>query len=178
MTSLPSNSYLFPVIRAKPYISNIFTGTISTADDVIIMPARRTYTRMEKKVLSDTEIIPALLDTSPGHLFQLEGGLEECQIKRIVFSGSNRDGSDNDCISLKFGLVQDNTPDFNLEDIVIYSMLVTNNAVSLINETTTVRVPRGWYLVVWAETIAKINLGAGEQCVGDWHLQLNYKVLS
>ena len=133
---------------------------------------------MEKKVLSDIETIPALLDQSPGHLFQLEGGSEECQIKRIVFSGSNLDDSDRDCVVLKFGLIQDNTPDYNLEDIVIYSMLVTNNSTTLINETTTVRVPRGWYLTIWAETVGKIAMGAGTTCTANWNLQLNYKVLS
>ena len=133
---------------------------------------------MEKHLESDTETLIQTLSASTGTLFQLESGSEECQIKRIVFSGTNRDASAKDSMVLKFGLVQDNTPDLNLDDIVIYSMAVTNNSIGLINETTTVRVPRGWYLIVWAETIGKISLETGETCLVDWNLQLNYKVLS
>ena len=109
-------------------------------------------------------------------MYQLEDGDEECQIKRIVLSATLDD--DDDYAVIKLGLFQD-VPDINdldLESAVIYSCIVTNNAVSMINETTTVRVPRGWHLAVW--TYSHGTVGPTSSKNTDFNLQLNYKVLS
>ena len=101
--------------------------------------------------------------------YQLEQGDEECQIKRLVISGN----FDEPCL-IQLGLFQD-TPDagdFSADDgsATIYSVM--NKGRFLLNETTTVRVPRNWHLAVKVH-----NYGVGttnyQFCV-----QNNYKVLS
>ena len=124
---------------------------------------------MEKHVLEHfTSYAPG------GHdivIFDLESGDEECQIKRIVWSGV-AEGN----FTFRFGLFQEATPvigDFltNNGSAVIYTTCTRNQF--LINETTTVRVPRGWTLAVLTEHHA----GANPEIAG-FTLQLNYKVLS
>ena len=138
----------------------------------------RVSTRMEKFVASDSNTIVGAIDpnNSTPSLFQLEDGDEECQIKRIVLSATGADADDFSVV--KLGLFQEvpGLADLDLESAVIYSCIVTNNAVSLINETTTVRVPRGWHLAVWA--YSHDTVGVADTVRLDFNLQLNYKVLS
>ena len=138
----------------------------------------RISTRMEKFVESSRSTISGALDpnNSTPDLYQLEDGDEECQIKRIVLSAT-LDDDDNYAV-IKLGLYQDipTMADLDNQSAVIYSAIVTNNAVTLINETTTVRVPRGWHLAVW--TYSHANVGATSFKHTDFNLQLNYKVLS
>ena len=135
---------------------------------------------MEKSVTSEvlTATYGSNPDVSSPVLFQLEGGDEECQIKRIVLSGSNSDSSEHDYLSLRLALFQDApaTADLQLEEAVIYSIAITNNSTTLINETTTVRVPRGWTLALYF--VNPVALGAGETNYAYVNCQLNYKVLS
>ena len=144
------------------------------------MARRKTYTRMEKSITS--ELLTAAQAVNPDIslpvLFQLEGGDEECQIKRIVLSASLSDDSDDDYVSVRLALFQE-TPDItdlDLEEAIIYSMAVTNNSVTLINETTTVRVPRGWHLALYF--VNPNSLGVGQSNSAFVNCQLNYKVLS
>ena len=100
--------------------------------------------------------------------WQLEGGLEECQIKRIVFSG-NELGSEYG-VTMKLGLFQkapSTTADFT-DDTVIYAMSFRNQ--QLINETTTVRVPQGWHIGLWIQN----NPGGTLPCTIGTSIQLNY----
>ena len=97
---------------------------------------------------------------------QLEGGDEECQIKRIVLSTA----SNNQC-QVKLGLFQD-VPTIGSfsDDKAIYSTVGNASAIGIINETTTVRVPRDWHLAVMVDSIANVAFMV--------NLQLNYLVLS
>ena len=97
--------------------------------------------RMEKHI--DISVLPVTANNSVVDSFQLEGGEEECQIKRIVLSCSEH-GTTFGC-RVKLGLFQKvpGITDFS-DDTVIYSYSFRNQ--QLINETTTVRVPQGWYI--------------------------------
>ena len=125
----------------------------------------RTATRMEKSHTESTG------SSSPGvpslFTFQLESGDEECQIKRIVFSGAG-----NNQGTAKIGLFQD-TPTVSsfTDDKIIYSMALNSGAVALINETTTVRVPRDWHLAIMVSS----NTATIDFTI---NTQLNYLVLS
>ena len=128
---------------------------------------RRAYTRMEKNIVQLTGTVAAA--SVDIHTFNLEGGEEECQIKRICWStAGNNQGF------LKLGLFQDLPTaigDFT-DDKIIYGTVCNAGAVGIINETTTVRVPRNWTLA-----IAVINDGGAAL---DYRsiCQLNYLVLS
>ena len=109
--------------------------------------------------------------TTPGSpslfTFQLENGEEECQVKRIVLSGAG-----NNQGIVKLGLFQD-TPTVTSfsDDKIIYSMAINSGAVGLINETTTVRVPRDWHLAIMVSSnTANLDFTI--------NTQLNYLVLS
>ena len=121
-------------------------------------------TRMEKEVqisLASTALgAPALFT------WQLEGGDEECQIKRIVLSTA----ANNQCM-VKLGLFQDTptTATFDAEK-VLYISVGNAGAVGIINETTTVRVPRGWHLAIQVDSTVA--------CDSTVTCQLNYLVLS
>ena len=81
-------------------------------------------------------------------VFQLEGGEEECQIKRLVLSASELNSDFGGKLTL--GLFQ-KTPtiaDFT-DDVIIYTFAYRNQA--LLNETTTVRVPQGWFIGLLTE---------------------------
>ena len=142
------------------------------------MARGRVSTRMEKNVTSNDITIVGAVDphVSLPHLIQLEGGDEECQIKRIVLSGTLDDA--DDWAVLKLGLYQEapSLSDLLSDSPVIYSVGLCNNNVSMINETTTVRVPRGWTLAVWI--FDPNNVGVGSTVKAYFNLQLNYKVLS
>ena len=103
------------------------------------------------------------------HPFTLEGGEEECQIKRICWSTA----ADNQCV-VKLGLFQDSPSsigDFT-DDKIIYASVGNAGAVGIINETTTVRVPRNWTLAVAVINTGGSSVGYNTVC------QLNYLVLS
>ena len=105
-------------------------------------------------------------------VIQLEGGDEECQIKRIVLSGATTGGH----MRVRIGLFQDipaSTSDFNANNgsAVFYAFACAQQA--LINETTTIRVPRDWYIGILAENLAAV--ASTDMSVVT---QLNYKVLS
>ena len=127
----------------------------------------RTDTRMEKHV--ELAAGSVALGAPPAlYTFQLENGDEECQIKRLCLSIA----ANNQC-RYAFGLFQD-TPSVIAftDDKVIYSFCGNAGAVGLINETTTVRVPRGWHLAVM---VTNQGSGAVDFTV---NTQLNYLVLS
>ena len=104
---------------------------------------RKIYSRMEKHIeyLQPISFAPGGESISA---WQLENGEEECQVKRIVLSAT----AATDAIQVKIGLFQKLPTagsDFS-DDTVIYSFAMRNQM--LINETTTVRVPQGWFLAV------------------------------
>ena len=128
---------------------------------------RRAYTRMEKNIVQ----LPGTTAAASADIytFNLEGGEEECQIKRICWSTA----ANHQCV-LKLGLFQDLPTvigDFT-DDKIIYATVGNTGAVGIINETTTVRVPRNWTLA-----IAVINTG-GAAVDYNTVCQLNYLVLS
>ena len=99
--------------------------------------------------------------------FTLEGGEEECQIKRIVLSATEL--SSEFGVTCKVGLFQKQPTtlaDFS-DDTIIYSMTYRNQ--QLINETTTVRVPQGWFIGTLLINNDPVN-SAKASC----NLQLNY----
>ena len=124
----------------------------------------RTHTRMEKNVAyhqgTSNAGAPVL------HTWQLENGDEECQIKRIVLSMASGAQA-----RIRLGLFQD-TPtiaDFS-QDKVIYSFVTAEDSNALINETTTIRVPRSWHLAMIIDSLNSNSFFA--------NCQLNYLVLS
>ena len=99
--------------------------------------------------------------------FVLEGGEEECQIKRIVLSATELT-SEYGC-TIKVGLFQKQPTalaDFT-SDTVIYSFTYRNQ--QLLNETTTVRVPQGWFIGT-----LMINNDPANIAKTSVNLQLNY----
>ena len=110
--------------------------------------------------------------------WQLESGDEECQIKRIVLSATKDPGSAPGPCQLRFGLFQENptTPSDFIESATIYSYVFDAGTPQILNETTTVRVPRGWYLgMIFTNLIA---VQPAESLQPAYNCQLNYKVLS
>ena len=110
--------------------------------------------------------------------FQLESGDEECQIKRLVLSAGKNPGSAPGAMQLRFGLYQEqptNVSDFS-DDATIYSFLADGGTPQILNETTTVRVPRGWYLGYCITNAIAVQ--PAEQLSTVVNLQCNYKVLS
>ena len=101
------------------------------------------------------------------HSFDLEGGEEECQVKRIVLSATEHGSLYG--ITLKVGLFQKQPTtlaDFS-DDTIIYSYTYRNQ--QLLNETTTVRVPQGWFI-----GILMINNDPANAADASCNLQLNY----
>ena len=124
---------------------------------------RKIYSRMEKHI----EFLPTVGFLANGHsisAFQLENGEEECQVKRIVLSVC----TELLPIQVKLGLFQKlpTSPGDFTDDTVIYSYVTRNQWV--LNETTTVRVPQGWYLAV---QLLNAN-GAGQDA--SMNCQVNY----
>ena len=128
------------------------------------MGRARIHKRMEKKVYNvPSTNFPSGVNTVTS--FQLEGGEEECQIKRIVLSTTIDGGSGQ----VKIGLFQkqpSSSSDFS-DDTIIYSYVWRNQ--QLLNETTTVRVPQGWYIGVYLRNFP----GPTAQDIS-CNLQLNY----
>ena len=128
------------------------------------MGRARIHKRMEKEIFT----LPSVSFVSGGDSvssFQLEGGEEECQIKRIVLSTTITGWSG----LVKIGLFQkqpSGSIDFS-DDTIIYSYVWRNQ--QLLNETTTVRVPQGWYIGVYI-----LNFPGGSTEEISCNLQLNY----
>ena len=128
------------------------------------MGRARIHKRMEKKI----HTLPSISFAAGGESvdsFQLENGEEECQIKRIVLS-TTIDGNSG---LVKIGLFQKQptaSADFS-DDTIIYSYVWRNQ--QLLNETTTVRVPQGWYIGVYLRNFP----GPTAQDIS-CNLQLNY----
>ena len=121
---------------------------------------------MEKHVVTRSVINIAAGGTDV-HSFVLEGGEEECQIKRIVLSGTELTSEYG--VTLKVGLFQKQPTalaDFS-DDTIIYSYTYRNQ--QLLNETTTVRVPQGWYIGTLLVNNDPANIA---KC--SVNLQLNY----
>ena len=122
---------------------------------------------MEKHI--DIQQIPTI---APGgtfvHSFDLEGGEEECQIKRIVLSTAA-----NGNHACEWGLFQEPGPvsaDFtNKTSIAAYCA----RAQGMIDRTTTIRVPRGWTLGVKLTNMNQNDSYDAAICTN-----LHYKVLS
>ena len=111
--------------------------------------------------------------------WQLEGGDEECQIKRIVLSCTKAATSAPGPCQVRLGLFQEqptNVSDF-VESATIYSFLIGEaGQPQILNETTTVRVPRGWYLgYIFTNSIA---VQPADSLMLSFNFQCNYKVLS
>ena len=128
------------------------------------MARYKTHTRMEK----DLEYHQGTSNAGAPSLtsWTLENGDEECQIKRIVLSIA----SQAQC-RIRLALFQD-TPTISTfsDDKVIYSMCSGVDSNALINETTTIRVPRGWHLAMLVDSLSSNSFFA--------NCQLNYLVLS
>ena len=132
--------------------------------------ARRGYstqTRMEKYI--NIQQIPTI---AAGGIFihdwQLEGGDEECQIKRIVLSSSA-----NGNHSVEWGLFQEPNPvsaDFTGKTSIC---AFTARAQGMVDRTTTIRVPRGWTLGAKITNLEPSAAYAAAICTN-----LHYKVLS
>ena len=142
------------------------------------MARNRTYTRMEKSITFRNVTGTAGSENVVGS-FQLEGGAEECQIKRLVLSMAKLPGSATGPGQLRFGLFQEqptNVSDF-VESATIYSFLIGEaGQPQILNETTTVRVPRGWYLgYIFTNSIA---VQPADSLMLSFNFQCNYKVLS
>ena len=127
-------------------------------------------TRMQKHVKSNA---PASA-MAPGAVnvidYQLEGGEEECQIKRIVLSAASTSG----VYLVKFALADEqftSSSDFT-DTRTIYA--VRGTGPQIVNETTTIRVNRGDHLGILLSQ-SSVNSGNANAAAT---LQLNYLVLS
>ena len=110
--------------------------------------------------------------------WQLEGGDEECQIKRIVLSCTKAATSAPGPCQVRLGLFQEQptqVSDF-IESATIYSFVFDTGTPQILNETTTVRVPRGWYLGLIFNNLVAVQ--PAEELQPSYNCQLNYKVLS
>ena len=141
------------------------------------MARNRTYTRMEKQITSGARTGATGSEQIVGS-FQLENGDEECQIKRLVLSASKLPTSAPGLCQLRFGLFQEQptqVTDF-IESATIYSYIFDSGTPQILNETTTVRVPRGWYLGYIFNNLIAVQ--PSETLQVGFNFQLNYKVLS
>ena len=129
---------------------------------------RRTSTRMQKDFPLYEHQNLAAGGGQDLHSWQLEGGDEECQIKRLVISGAGT-GSP---ISIKVALADEpfvSSAQFT-DQRGIAEFVVSGD--QIIDRVTTIRVPREWHLGLLAE-----NLGTavgGYACIPGLH----YLVLS
>ena len=126
-------------------------------------------TRMEHKSVSNQSPIAA--GATVVYSFQLEGGDEECQVKRLVLSCSMPGVN----AIVKWGLFQDQplaAGDFSDETLFAAA---TVQSQFLIDRTTTMRVPRGWYIGVLVQNV-DTNTSAPRGIYDTTFL--HYKVLS
>ena len=125
-------------------------------------------TRMQKARILNTQAA-AGAGTTNITSNQLEGGDEECQIKRLCISAASEH-----IIFVTVALADEaftGAADFT-DNRILYTFVSTGPMV--INETTTIRVPRGHHLGINVST-ASGNPGATQ---ADVVCQVNYLVLS
>ena len=126
-------------------------------------------TRMEHAF--HQESAPLGSGASTVYSYQLEGGDEECQVKRLVLSCSMPGVS----IICKWGLFQEEPTTY--ADFTNETLFATAIAASqfLIDRTTTMRVPRGWWIGLMVQ-----NLDTNTAAPRGAHpvTFLHYKVLS
>ena len=127
-------------------------------------------TRMQKHIQTNAPASTMPAGTSNIVSFQIEGGEEECQIKRIVLSSASTSG----IYHVKFALADEafsTIADFT-DTRTIYAIRGTGP--QLVNETTTIRVNRGDHLGILLDQ-SGVNSSAANAAAT---LQLNYLVLS
>ena len=133
---------------------------------------RRAYiqTRMEHKFVQHVNPvgpIPAFVV----HTFQLEGGDEECQVKRLILSMAT--GGVN-CV-IKWGLFQEApATETDFTDETLFAAFAGSSQ-QLIDRSTTMRVPRGWHIGILV--MNKDTTSAAARGIVDCTV-LHYKVLS
>ena len=127
-------------------------------------------TRMQKHIQSNAPaaaMAPSAVNVVD---FQIEGGEEECQIKRIVLSAASTSG----VYLVKFALADEqftSSSDFT-DNRTIYAFRGTGP--QIVNKTTTIRVERGDHLGILLSQ-SSVNSGNANAAAT---LQLNYLVLS
>ena len=141
------------------------------------MARNRTYTRMEKHLDYGASTGASGSEQVVGS-FQLESGDEECQIKRLVLSATKLPTSAPGPCQLRFGLFQEQPTQVNdfIASATIYSFVFDAGTPQILNETTTVRVPRGWYLGYIFNNLNAVQPSENLQIAHNF--QINYKVLS
>ena len=133
---------------------------------------RKTVSRMRKLVANGTSQVTGGTPAVIAQTLQPEGGSEEVQVKRIMFSAAEY-GPGAPSAAYKLGLFQF-TPtisNFNEDDAIVISGAIGNQFTH--NETITMRVPEGWYVALLIE-----QLDAANTSDIAYSLQLNYKVLN
>ena len=133
---------------------------------------RKTTTRMRKSVSNGRS--PGLGGATPAVIVQSlqpEGGTEEVQVKRIMFSAAEIGAAKSAAFKLGLFQFQPTIANFNEDDAVVISGAIGNQFSH--NETITMRVPEGWYVALLLEQLDP----AGTSDV-TYSLQLNYKVLN
>ena len=124
----------------------------------------RVSTRMEKIEGTSTALAVASFATLELP-FQLEGGDEECQVKRLILSAG---GSTN----FQYELYLGDEAMTGSQPIQRLVAVFVGNGSAMVDRTTTMRVPRDWHL------LARItNLGSGAADLAAQTV-LHYKVLS
>ena len=126
-------------------------------------------TRMEHKSVSNQSPIAA--GATVVYSFQLEGGDEECQVKRLLLSAA----MPGVMAVIKGGLFQEQP--LGAADFTDETLFASACAASqfLIDRTTTMRVPRGWYIGVLVQNV-DTNTSAPRGIYDTTFL--HYKVLS
>ena len=126
-------------------------------------------TRMEHRSNSHSSPLgPGLLQA---YAFQLEGGDEECQVKRLVLSAAMPGVMSR----VSWGLFQEQpTVAADFTDEALFAQ-ATAASQFLIDRTTTMRVPRGWWIGVLVQNV-DTNTAAPRGIYDNTFL--HYKVLS
>ena len=97
----------------------------------------------------------------------LENGEEECQVKRLVISSTELGSEHGVTVSLGLFQKQPSTVGDFSQDTIIYTYTFRNQ--QLINETTTIRVPQGWFLATLMRNNDPVNTAEASAVV-----QVNY----
>jgi hypothetical protein len=130
----------------------------------------RIQTRMQKSITRNAPASAVAPAASNVTSFQLESGLEECQVKRVVLSAAAEAGIF--LVQLAKNDEAFSAPGDFTQDRIIYSIVVTGPI--LVNETITVRTERGdhYGLLLTASSLNGAAAAAWAEC------QLNYLVLT
>ena len=128
---------------------------------------------MEKHI--DISVLPVTANNSVVDSFQLEGGEEECQIKRIFMTATS-DGTHSGLYVCSFAIADEpftDVGDFSDNRKITSGVMGPGNGF-VWNETQTIRVPRGYYLGM---IINGASGNTGNEKVWSY-AQVNYLVLS